>query len=578
MAAGADIHSVVVEIELPADAANTYQGKELNISYFVEAVQGNAVTEDPADDTYYVYTSADLVTYANSRSLKATYKKVAIVKNIDMSSIAWNPIHVEPWDELEIIGNNKTITGLTNALVSAGAIVDLKISNLTINAANICANTDLATNNGMGAAALVAAIEGGSDLSLTGCHVTDSTITAEHYTNAQHVDCEPNVAGLVGYISNDSAVNIIDCTVSNCTIEAADDAAGLVGFIMTDANIQNSHVKGTTNISCTGDNGGYAAKAGKLIGTVNAGAKLTLTDCTADDTVTVSNVNAQAPFVNGLVGRVVGAQVIIGEDVWTTHTVLRGMLQQAGLNLTLEYNYHLCEPHGKYETAFTNPAATTSRSIAVFDNNASFTWTLDGNGHTIYGLARPLISAEANGTITISNLTISNANIQSTAAQSNSEGTAAFVSFMDTNATLSLTNCTLVDSYIEGLEEDVRTAGLVGYVSSGTASITDCVVDKCTIKSADGASAILNCTYAATTISGCVVKGNTSITSTEVRNSDSHTAAVVGSVQSLSSTTISGTTVAATVTVSRAGTATPVHAWIGRIISGGSATIDDTTL
>lgn len=578
MAAGADIHSVVVEIELPADAANTYQGKELNISYSVEAVQGNAVTEDPADDTYYVYTSADLVTYANSRSLKATYKKVAIVKNIDMSSIAWNPIHVEPWDELEIIGNNKTITGLTNALVSAGAIVDLKISNLTINAANICANTDLATNNGMGAAALVAAIEGGSDLSLTGCHVTDSTITAEHYTNAQHVDCEPNVAGLVGYISNGSAVNIIDCTVSNCTIEAADDAAGLVGFIMTDANIQNNHVKGTTNISCTGDNGGYAAKAGKLIGTVNAGAKLTLTDCTADDTVTVSNVNAQAPFVNGLVGRVVGAQVIIGEDVWTTHTVLKGMLQQAGLNLTLEYNYHLCEPHGKYETAFTNPAATTSRSIAVFDNNASFTWTLDGNGHTIYGLARPLISAEANGTITISNLTISNANIQSTAAQSNSEGTAAFVSFMDTNATLSLTNCTLVDSYIEGLEEDVRTAGLVGYVSSGTASITDCVVDKCTIKSADGASAILNCTYAATTISGCVVKGNTSITSTEVRNSDSHTAAVVGSVQSLSSTTISGTTVAATVTVSRAGTATPVHAWIGRIISGGSATIDDTTL
>ena len=575
LAANTDPDTVHVTIALPT-TATTCQGKTLSLTYAVSAVQGNVVTEDPADDTYYVYTPVDLVAYANSSKLKATYKKVAIVNNINMSGIAWNPIHVDPWNKFEIIGNNKTITGLTNALVSAGAEVTLKISNLTINAANICANTDLATDNGMGAAALVAAIEGGSALSLTECHVTNSIIRAERYTNANNIACEPCVAGLVGYISNGSAVNIIDCTVSNCTIEAADDAAGLIGFIMTDANIQNCHVKGATNISCTADNGGYAAKAGKLIGTVNAGAKLTLTGCTADDTVTVSNVNAKEPFVNGLVGRVVNAQVIIGDDVWTTHTVLKGMLQQAGLDLTLEYNYHLCEPHGKYETAI-----LTSKSIAVFNDNASLTWKLNGNGHTIYGLARPLISKEANGTITISELTISNAYIQSTAAQSGECGTAAFVAFMDVGANLNLSNCTLVDSYVEGLEENVRTAGLVGYVSQGTATITGCKVVDSTIKSADGASAILNCTYATTTISNCEVSG-TSIESTETRNgyNRAHTAAVVGTVQGTSATTISGTTVAADVAVTRAGTAQPVHAWVGRVISdstgNGSVEIDGT--
>ena len=338
----------------------------------------------------------------------------------------------------------------------------------------------------------------------------------------------------------------------------------MIGHVYSDATITNCSIDADSSVSCAEDRSGSDAKAGALIGTVN---KRTTRINNCSSAATVNNVNAQQPVADGLVGRVCAlGQVIIGEENWTTHTVFANLLN-SGSDIELNYNYHLGEV-----------GTTIAQAEALIDSMTG-TKTIDGKKHTIYGLVRPLITSRGESDITIKDLTISNANIKSTRSQANGMGTAAFVGYIDFESnSLVMDNCKLVYSHVEGLEEDVRTAGLVGHVSQGTVSITNCVVENCTIKSADGAAAIINITMATTTISNCKVLGNTSITSTEVRNSNSNTAFIVGSVQPSSTTTISDIEVSTTVTISRAGTATPVHAWVGRIISGGSATVDGTAL
>ncbi len=243
---------------------------------------------------------------------------------------------------------------------------------------------------------------------------------------------------------------------------------------------------------------------------------------------------------------------------------------------TLHYN-PLTKKGTYKKLAIINDIDMSGVAYDTINSTTAFALEIIGNQKTITGLSCTLISAgEANCEIAISDLTISGAHIESTAAQSLELGTAAFVGSMDANAKLSMSNCTLENSYVEGLEENARAAGLVGYVSNGTASITDCVVNNCTIKSADSASAIINNTYATTTISDCKVDGNTSIISTEVRNSSAHTAVVVGTVQDSGNVTIKNTKVADTVKVTREGTAEPIHPWVARIIKGGQLKIDGT--
>lgn len=144
---------------------------------------------------------------------------------------------------------------------------------------------------------------------------------------------------------------------------------------------------------------------------------------------------------------------------------------------------------------------------------------IDGQGHTIYGLSDALVACQPNASVTIKNLTISNAYIVGdTTAETNGLGAAAFVAHISDSLALNLDNCHVLNSTIIA-KGDARAAGLVGYVSGNSmnASITNCSVENCTITGDNGAAGLVAYTQSVITVENCSVKGKTVITCTEDR-------------------------------------------------------------
>lgn len=464
-------------------------------------------------------------------------------------------------------GNGHKIVGLCAPLYKTLPSDNATFSDLTLEGSSF--DTSLTDTSNQGYGAFVGTINNnpGGTVTFENCKLKDCSIKAYKYA-----------AGFVGFAASpNGTVKIDNCELINSSVVTVDSSCGgFIGHTYSQVEIKDCKILGTSSIGCEENRGGDLAKAGQFIGTVSDGV-VTIDNAKIDSTVTLSNDNAEDAQANGMVGRIMGiSQVVTGEDVWTTHTVLKNMLASGTADVKLEYNYRLVETSADIKAA---------HAVVWFANSQCTNWRLDGNGHTIYGLTRPLISVEAGATISISNLTIANADIASTKAQANELGVGAFVGYMDALASLTMKNCKLLDSKVEGLEGGARAGGLVGYVSCGSegiasaVTIENCEVKDSTIISADGASAIINCAYAETTnIINCKVLGNTTITSTEERNGEgrAHTAVFVGSVQNTSTTTITGAVVDSTVVVNRTGTAEPVHNLVGRNM--GVLIIEGTTI
>lgn len=465
-------------------------------------------------------------------------------------------------------GNGHKIVGLCAPLYKALPSDNATFSDLTLEGSSFDTSLTDTSNQGYGAFVgyLNNNVDVGSTVSFENCKVKDCSIKAYKYA-----------AGFVGFASSpNGTVKFDNCELIDSSVVTVDSSCGgFIGHTYSQVEIKDCKVLGTSSIGCEEDRGGDTAKAGQFIGTVSDGV-VTIDNANVDSTVTLSNVNAEEAQTNGLVGRITSiGRVVTGEDVWTTHTALKNMLASGTADVTLQYDYHLVETSAEIKVA---------HAVVFFGSSQCTNWSLNGNGHTIYGLTRPLISVETGATISISDLTIANADIASTAAQSHGLGVGAFIGYMDAQANLTMNNCKLLNSKVEGLEGGARAGGLVGYVSCGVdvasaVTIKDCEVKDSTIISADGASGIINCTYAETTnIIDCKVLGNTTITSTEERNGEgkAHTAVFVGTVQATSTTTITGAMVDSTVVVNRAGTAEPVHNLVGRKL--GTLIIDETNI
>ncbi len=167
--------------------------------------------------------------------------------------------------------------------------------------------------------------------------------------------------------------------------------------------------------------------------------------------------------------------------------------------------------------------------VNVDGYNGADVITLNGNGHTIYGLSAPLFKGGfAGGSgIVINDLTIANSNITST----NTLGSGAFIETVDSMDTITLNNCHLKDSTITGS----RTGGLIGWTSGYNntndgavktyVTVKDCSVVNCTIQNtfndegATGATESVgaifghagNNPWTYTTIENCLIKDNTLI-------------------------------------------------------------------
>lgn len=55
-----------VTIELPTTAGNEYQELSCKLAFSVSAVQGNTYTEQPEENTVYIYNATDLLLFAKS--------------------------------------------------------------------------------------------------------------------------------------------------------------------------------------------------------------------------------------------------------------------------------------------------------------------------------------------------------------------------------------------------------------------------------------------------------------------------------------------------------------------------------
>lgn len=223
-------------------------------------------------------------------------------------------------------------------------------------------------------------------------------------------------------------------------------------------------------------------------------------------------------------------------------------------------------------TPDTNGVINLEKNYIVTDAWTSLTFgvnpvVINGNGHTISGLNKPLLAGNAASNITINDLTI-NASSIGIAANENGLGTAAFVSFMDANTSATFRNCHLVNSSVTGNE---RAAALVSFASCDTLTIEDCSVENCEIKAVGGAGGLVGYSSATTTITNSSVK-KTSVTATEDRynNGDPKTPVAGGVIGTVGGATTFTNVTATEVTVSNTN-ATPVYNdMIGRIAGAGT--------
>ncbi|MBR2908269.1 MAG: SipW-dependent-type signal peptide-containing protein [Clostridia bacterium] len=140
--------------------------------------------------------------------------------------------------------------------------------------------------------------------------------------------------------------------------------------------------------------------------------------------------------------------------------------------------------------------------------------TVDGQGHTITGLSAPLFAGGfAGGSgIVIKNLTISDSEIVSTSGQ----GSGAFIQCVDSMNVITLTNCHLKNSTLNGS----RTGGLIGWtagynnVNDGPVklyvTVEDCSVVGCEINGSGSVGGIIGHSggnaWTYTIIKNCLVK------------------------------------------------------------------------
>ncbi len=335
--------------------------------------------------------------------------------------------------------------------------------------------------------------------------------------------------------------SIKNLTVKNGTVIGQKQAAAIVPSVCDGSTVEGCHA-----IDCT-------VVGVKKVGAVSGYNEYsTVKNCTATNCDVYASEPAEAfDFGYANTGSIFVGNVATNVNLYTNTS---GVTSAAELKAALLAGGHVVIVNDIDMTGVQwNPE--------VYPNAGYPGLVLDGNNKTISGLTNPLINFEANGRVQISDLTIVNAVIDATYDED--MGVGAFVGCMDTGANLTLNNCHVKNSRIEAYG-DCRAAALVGYIGSGNASITNCSVENTVIKTDNGAAVIIAYAGGNTTISGCEVKGTTSVSSTENREGDAAKAGyLVGTVQN--TTTITNCTVASTVTLSNVNAKAPVaNGMVGR--------------
>ena len=263
-----------------------------------------AFAEDDTSGSVDVTTFADLKTALEAAAAADSGDTtINILNNITLAEgESWSAVNIDGYhgaDTITIHGNGHTISGLDAPLFSggfaggSGLVVDqLTLDSVTIN--------DFASSTGVGA--FIGSVDSMDVVSLTDCHLTNSTIICTG---------GPRVGGLIGWTSGynnqndgpvDTRITIDNCSVENCEITSNGSVGGLIGHAganpATYHTIRNCTVTGNTLTST--DDGGW--RVGIVVGTANVG-ELAMDGITESGN-TLAQTDKEAP-ANTLYGRFV---------------------------------------------------------------------------------------------------------------------------------------------------------------------------------------------------------------------------------------------------------------------------------
>lgn len=236
---------------------------------------------------------------------------INITENYDLSEVDWTPIYVDGYHGADIVtinGNGHYITGLKSPLFKGGFAggSGIVINDLTI------VDSNIVSTNTLGTGAFIEASDSMNVITLTNCHLKDSTVTGGPTSRT---------GGLIGWTAGYSNVNdgpvkmyvtIEDCSVTGCTIQSDGSVGGLYGHAgnndWTYSTVKNCTV--TDNELISTDAGGW--RVGVVVGTANVG-ELTISGITESGN-TLSQTGKTAPtgqsnlygrFVPGSTGKLV---------------------------------------------------------------------------------------------------------------------------------------------------------------------------------------------------------------------------------------------------------------------------------
>ncbi len=291
---------IPVVVELPKEAGNVYQGKTCTVSYKVEAVQGNAETQDPADNTFYIYTANDLVNaFAN---LKAG-NVLEINNDIDMTGKTITPVTGNK--AFTMHGNGHTISNLESTepslFVAHSGSSAYVFDGLNLENCSVSSTTNYA-------ALFVGDGDTADAITITDCHVKDCTVQSAKYASA-----------FIGYtagwdVQNDGPV-YSDITIDNCSVTGGSiTGGGSVGAAIAHAggNVDTTNIIKNFNVSGVALNGEDDEHTGVIVGTAHVG-KTIINNATYSSVT--GNYNVAHPLFGRFVSGTTGVLTIDGKRI-----------------------------------------------------------------------------------------------------------------------------------------------------------------------------------------------------------------------------------------------------------------------
>ena len=535
-----EVETTKVTIELPADAGNQYQDLTCKLAFTVNAVQGNTEVMQPEANVTYLYNASDLRLFEKSVNGGNTYagKTVKLMNDVDLAGIEWNPVGQTRATQFQGIfdGQGKTISNMTVNNPSESENVSSGFFGWLENTSGVVVKDVKFENANVTGSHYVGVVAGYLSGTITGCEVNGSTVNGVNMNSKANGD---KVGGIVGYIN---AGTVSNNTVKNCSVIGNRDIGGIVGAINAGTTFTSNAVSDTEIAYET-------EKSYDSAGAIVSGR----TGFVLDSTNTDSNVT-----------------VINQISVFTAENLSAALnnTYSADMTIKLMNDITLSGEWGAHALNATNSAALI----------------IDGNGKTINGLTSTnyykVNGFNSNGLVTsigagfsrvnFKNLTVSGAKLENNDGRGTDYSTSASGLFVGDTNTVNVTfdSCTVIGAKINSYK---YAGGFIGYAqdvndTKKIITFTNCVVIDSEINTTDSSvGGLVGHNYTDLSISGCQIKGDTTIKCAEDRTGSVAKAAyLIGTVNG-GSATISNITVENTVTLdTMGGTTYDTTKYVGR--------------